>query len=114
MNEKVGNLSFDLPQKGEMVLDKPYSEETAKMIDSEVRSLVERAYDRTINLLTEHKEHVQKVNANIRAWIMNESKVNITFLTLELLQVAERLLSQEILGRDDMIELLGKRPFKEK
>ena len=65
MNEKVGNLSFEMPQKGEMVLDKPYSEETAKMIDSEVRSLVEGAYTRTLNLLTQHKTHVEKVSGSL-------------------------------------------------
>ena len=61
MSEKVGNLSFDLPQPGEMVIDKPYSEETAQLIDSEVRSLVKSAYDRTHQLLTEHKADVEKV-----------------------------------------------------
>jgi len=88
MNEKVGNISFDMPGAGEMVMDKPYSEETAQLIDSEVRKLVREAHQRTMDLLNEHKEDVQKV--------------------------AERLLSQEILSRDDMIELLGKRPFPEK
>lgn len=63
MNEKVGNISFDMPQPGDMVLDKPYSEETAQMIDSEVRVMISAAYDRTLKLLTEHKENVRKVNA---------------------------------------------------
>ncbi|OTF79880.1 Peptidase family M41-like protein, partial [Euroglyphus maynei] len=88
MNEKVGNLSFDMPDKGELVIDKPYSEETAQLIDQEVRNLVSRAYQSTIDLLTKHKSNVEKV--------------------------AKRLLEKEILDRDDMIELLGKRPFKEK
>lgn len=88
MNEKVGNISFDMPQPGETVLDKPYSEETAQMIDSEVRKLIQAAYDRTYELVKKHKDKVEKV--------------------------AQRLLAQEVLSRDDMIELLGPRPFKEK
>lgn len=88
MNEKIGNVSFETGQPGDPQFSKPYSEDTAQMIDSEVRVLIKKAHKRTTDLLLKHKAEVEKV--------------------------AERLLKNEILSRDDMIELLGPRPFKEK
>lgn len=59
---KIGNLSFDLPQQGEPMMTKPYSEQTAQLIDEEVRSLVAKAYDRTIKLIEKHKDLVEAVS----------------------------------------------------
>ena len=87
MNEKVGKVSFYDPQT-ENVFTKPYSEETGKLIDNEVRKLVDEAYVRTIALLTEKRDQVEKL--------------------------ALALLDREVLHQQDVEDLLGKRPFEEK
>ncbi|XP_041506562.1 AFG3-like protein 1 isoform X2 [Microtus oregoni] len=88
MSEKLGQVSFDLPRQGETMVEKPYSEATAQLIDEEVRHLVRSAYDRTLELLTQCREQVEKVS--------------------------RRLLEKEVLEKADMVELLGPRPFAEK
>lgn len=62
MSDRVGNISFEVPQSGELVMSKPYSEQTAQIIDEEVRTLIQAAYDSTFKLLTEHKSNIEKVS----------------------------------------------------
>jgi cell division protease FtsH len=87
MSEKVGNVSFYDPAQ-ESTFTKPYSEETGKLIDTEVRVLVDNAYKRTIALLTEKKAEVEKI--------------------------ALALLDREVLHQQDVEDLIGKRPYEEK
>lgn len=82
MSEKIGTVYYDEEQQQ---FQKPFSEETARNIDAEVRRLVDQAYKQCRDLL--------------------ESKRN------EIRLVAEELLSKEVLTRDDLIRLLGPRPF---
>ncbi len=87
MNDKVGNVSFYDPQQ-ETSFTKPYSEETSKLIDEEVRKLIEISYERTKQLLQDKREQVRKL--------------------------AEALLDKEVLFQSDVEALIGKRPYEEK
>lgn len=84
MSSKIGYLYFE---DGEQKLHKPFSEETARDIDHEVRRIIGEAYTQCRDLLTEKKKEVGLV--------------------------AEELLRLEVLGREDLIRILGKRPFEE-
>ena len=87
MNEKVGNISFYDPSQ-ENTFTKPYSDETAKLIDEEVRKLIDAAYIRTKALLNEKKSEVEKL--------------------------AKALLEREVLFQSDVEALIGKRPYEHK
>lgn len=87
MNETVGNVSFYDPQQ-ENYFTKPYSEETGKMIDEEVRQLIKRMYERTKQLLLDKRDKVELL--------------------------AKELLRREVLFMSDLEQLIGKRPFAEK
>ncbi len=83
MNEKVGNVSFyGMSQDN---FNKPYSDETARLIDDEVRNLIDLQYQAAIDLLNERRE--------------------------ELDILANELLDKELLLKSDVERLIGKRPF---
>ncbi|MEL6988028.1 MAG: ATP-dependent zinc metalloprotease FtsH, partial [Bacteroidota bacterium] len=82
MNEKVGNVSFYGMQQDQF--SKPYSDETASLIDEEVRKLVEQEYERAQALLTERRA--------------------------ELNALAQALLEKEVLLKSDVERLIGPRP----
>lgn len=88
MNDKIGNLSFppDQNNDGGIVTYRPYSEKTAELIDEEAKQMVSQAYQRTLDLLSEKKELVGAL--------------------------AQRLLKEETIGHDEIVEVLGERPFK--
>uniref|UniRef100_F6Y8H4 AAA+ ATPase domain-containing protein n=1 Tax=Ciona intestinalis TaxID=7719 RepID=F6Y8H4_CIOIN len=85
MSETVGQVSFT--DKGNS-LHKPFSEATAQLIDEEARRIINEAYEKTLALISEKKDLIEKL--------------------------AQRLLEQEHLERQDLVEILGERPFKEK
>ena len=86
MNSKLGNVSFyDSKGQNEYGFSKPYSEATSQMIDEEVRTIIDQAYTRTKELLTERRH--------------------------ELEVIAKELLEKEVLLQDDLERLVGKRPF---
>src|SRR5580692_881884 len=87
MNDKVGNVSFYDPQ-AENTFTKPYSEETSRLIDEEVRKLIDKAYEATKHLLTLKSREVELL--------------------------AEALLQKEVLFQSDVEALIGKRPYEEK
>jgi AFG3 family protein len=87
MSDLIGNLSFRPPPGQEKMVEKPYSDLLQRRMDEEIRKLIKEAEVYTRNLLTEHKDG--------------------------LIKVAERLIQCEKISKDDLIELLGPRPWKE-
>eukprot|EP01083_Nonionella_stella_P239882 839133_1 len=84
MNSRVGQLAFPKDPNA-MPGDKPYSDSTAEAMDEEARRIVGEAYAKTIELITEKKEEVEKI--------------------------ANLLLDKETITHDDVIDLVGPRPF---
>ncbi len=84
LNDKIGNISYYDPHGNQFT--KPYSDETAKIIDQEASKLIEEQYQRALTTLEDNKEK----------------------LTL----LAEKLLDKEVIFKEDLIEIFGERPWK--
>ncbi|WP_139958170.1 ATP-dependent zinc metalloprotease FtsH [Flavicella sediminum] len=88
LNEKIGNITYyDSSGQSEYSFSKPYSEDTGKIIDQEISNIIETQYQRAITILSENKD--------------------------KLIRLAELLLEKEVIFKDDLIEIFGKRPFQE-
>src|SRR5210317_1259758 len=87
LSDKVGNVSFyDSTGQSDYSFTKPYSEHTAQVIDKEISIIIEKQYERAIDLLKNSKEKLK--------------------------QLADRLLEKEVIFKDDLENILGKRPYK--
>ncbi len=86
LNEEVGNITY-YDSSGNDSFVKPYSEQTAKVIDEEISKIIEGQYARAIEILDK-----------------NRDKLDI---------LAQKLLEKEVIFKDDLIEIFGKRPFEE-
>lgn len=83
-NKKIGNISYyDSTGQRDVSIQKPYSEETGKLIDEEIRKLVDAAYEQAKEILQQNKDSLNKV--------------------------AALLLSKEVIFKDDLEKILGKR-----
>ncbi len=88
LNKKIGNLSYyDSTGNSEYAFNKPYSEKTAEVIDAEVKAILDAAYQRALNILSENQE--------------------------KLVKLANLLLEKEVIFREDLEKIFGKRPFGE-
>jgi len=86
LNEKIGNVTYyDSSGQNEYNFSKPYSEETAMVIDKEISNLIESQYERAIQILEENKD-----------------KLN---------QLADILIEKEVIFKDDLEAIFGKRKF---
>ncbi|HEY4800178.1 MAG TPA: ATP-dependent zinc metalloprotease FtsH [Bacteroidia bacterium] len=86
LNDKVGNISFyDSTGGSEMSFQKPFSEKTAELIDQEVKAMVESAYERSKKILSENKD--------------------------KLARLAKQLLEKEVIFKEDLEEIFGKRQW---
>lgn len=87
LNDKLGNITYyDSQNSDDYGFNKPYSEKTAQIIDEEISKIIEAQYIRAKELLTKHKEKLSKL--------------------------AELLLDKEVIFKENLEEIFGKRPWK--
>ncbi|KQC29695.1 ATP-dependent zinc metalloprotease FtsH [Flagellimonas eckloniae] len=87
LNEELGNITYyDSSGNNEYGFTKPYSEETAQKIDEEISKMIEEQYQRAIKLLADNKDKLK--------------------------ELADRLLEKEVIFKDDLEKIFGKRPFE--
>jgi cell division protease FtsH len=86
LNDKLGNITYyDSTGQSEYSFSKPYSEDTAMVIDKEISTLIESQYQRAISILSENKDKLNKL--------------------------ADILIEKEVIFKDDLEAIFGKRPF---
>ena len=88
LNDKIGNLTYYDPTGEEYGFTKPYSEKTAQVIDEEISRIIQKQYQRALEILTTH-----------------QSKLST---------LAELLLEREVIFKEDLEAIFGKRPHEEK
>ena len=86
LNEKIGNISY-FDSRGQDMFNKPYSDDRARVIDEEVSKMIESQYQRALDLLSKNKE--------------------------QLIQLANKLLSKEVIFKEDLELIFGKRVWDE-
>jgi cell division protease FtsH len=87
LNEKIGNLTYyDSSGQSEYSFQKPYSEKTSEIIDKEIKDIIETQYQRALKILEENFDKLD--------------------------ELADLLFEKEVIFKDDMEKIFGKRPFK--
>ena len=86
LDEKIGNVSYYDSQNQGYGFTKPYSEETAKIIDQEIKKIIDTQYERAKAILKKHKDKLH--------------------------QLASKLLESEVIFKEDLEVIFGKRPFE--
>ena len=86
LNDKIGNITYyDSSGQSDYNFSKPYSDDTAKVIDAEISGLIEEQYQRAISILTENRTKLE--------------------------ELAAVLIDKEVIFKDDLETIFGKRPF---
>ncbi|WP_396633690.1 ATP-dependent zinc metalloprotease FtsH [Maribacter sp. R86514] len=87
LNDEIGNITYyDSSGQDSYGFSKPYSEDTARKIDAEISKIIEEQYQRAIKVLTDNKD--------------------------KLTTLAERLLEKEVIFKEDLEKIFGKRNFE--